>query len=105
MVRILLAGVLIAITTIGCASKGPLSETEKLDYKGRVVTSSDGDVLVSASVLSADESRDIYGVPLAKKGIQPVWIEVENGWVPVMIRLGKFEIGSEKGTFTISAGN
>ena len=79
MVRILLAGVLIVITTIGCASKGPLSETEKLDYKGRVVTSSDGDVLVSASVLSADESRDIYGVPLAKKGIQPVWIEVENG--------------------------
>lgn len=79
MVRILLAGVLIVITTIGCASKGPLSETEKLDYKGRVVTSSDGAVLVSASVLSADESRDIYGVPLAKKGIQPVWIEVENG--------------------------
>jgi len=79
MVRILLAGVLIVITTIGCASKGPLSETEKLDYKGRVVTSSDGDVLVSASVLSADESRDIYGVPLAKEGIQPVWIEVENG--------------------------
>ena len=50
MVRILLAGVLIVITTIGCASKGPLSETEKLDYKGRVVTSSDGAVLVSASV-------------------------------------------------------
>ena len=79
MVQILLAGVLIVITTIGCASKGPLSETEKLDYKGRMVTRSDGAVLVSASALSADESRDIYGVPLAKKGIQPVWIEVENG--------------------------
>jgi hypothetical protein len=29
-------------------------------------------------VLSDDESRELYGVPLAKKGIQPVWIEVEN---------------------------
>jgi len=79
MIRILLAGVIIVLTIIGCASKGPLPEIEKLDYKSRVVTSSDGAVLVSASVLSADESRDIYGVPLAKKGIQPVWIEVENG--------------------------
>ncbi|MGB3647632.1 MAG: LssY C-terminal domain-containing protein [Desulfobulbales bacterium] len=79
MIRILLAGVIIVLTIIGCASKGPLPEIEKLDYKSRVVTSSDGAVLVSASVLSADESRDIYGAPLAKKGIQPVWIEVENG--------------------------
>jgi len=79
MIRILLAGVIIVLTIIGCASKGPLPEIEKLDYKSRVITSSDGAVLVSASVLSADESRDIYGVPLAKKGIQPVWIEVENG--------------------------
>ena len=79
MIRIMFACVVIVFTIIGCASKGPLSEIEKLDYKGRVVTSSDGAVLVSASVLSADESRDIYGVPLAKKGIQPVWIEVENG--------------------------
>ena len=79
MIQILLAGVLIVITIIGCASKGPLFEIEKLDYKSRVVTRSDGAVLVSASVLSASESRDIYGVPLAKKGIQPIWIEVENG--------------------------
>jgi hypothetical protein len=29
-------------------------------------------------VLSADESASVYGVPLAKQAIQPVWIEVEN---------------------------
>jgi hypothetical protein len=51
---------------------------EQLDYQSRAVTRSDGGVTVSASALSADESRDIYGFPLAKKGIQPVWIEVEN---------------------------
>ena len=79
LIRILLAGVIIVPAVIGCASKGALFEIEKLDYKSRVATNSDGAVLVSVSVLSADESRDIYGVPLAKKGIQPVWIEVENG--------------------------
>ncbi len=38
----------------------------------------DGGVKVSASTLSADESREMYGFPLAKKGIQAVWIQVEN---------------------------
>lgn len=77
--KTILASISIALTLAGCASKGPVSEIEKLDYKSRAITRSDGAVLVSASVLSADESHDIYGVPLAKKGIQPVWIEVENG--------------------------
>ena len=75
----LLASIVIALTLAGCASYQPLTETEALDYKSRATSRSDGGVIVSASVLSADESRDLYGVPLAKKGIQPVWIEVENG--------------------------
>jgi hypothetical protein len=73
------ACILLPLTLAGCASVSPEYETEKLDYKSRVATRSDGPVLASASVLSADESREIYGVPLAKKGIQPVWIEIENG--------------------------
>ena len=68
-----------ALTLVGCASVESQSETDTLDYKSRATSRSDGAVLVSASVLSADESRNTYGVPLAKKGIQPVWIEVENG--------------------------
>jgi len=79
MIQTALIIVVIVLAIAGCATKGPLTEAEKLDYKSRAVTRSDGAVLVSASVLSADESRDVYGVPLEKKGIQPVWIEVENG--------------------------
>jgi uncharacterized protein YceK len=79
MFKTILAAIIVLLTLVGCASVGPQSETEKLDYKSRATTRSDGAVLVSASVLSADESRDIYGVRLAKAGIQPVWIEVENG--------------------------
>jgi hypothetical protein len=38
----------------------------------------EGGVRVSTAVLSADESAAVYGVPLAERSIQPVWIEVEN---------------------------
>jgi hypothetical protein len=34
--------------------------------------------LVTAAVLSAEESEAVFGVPLYKKGIQPVWLEIEN---------------------------
>jgi hypothetical protein len=33
---------------------------------------------VSAAALSSDESTAAYGVALASKGVQPVWIEVQN---------------------------
>ena len=79
MIKTLVSSIVVSLVLTGCASVGPLPETETLDYKSRATSRSDGGVIVSASVLSADESRDLYGVPLAKKGIQPVWIEVENG--------------------------
>jgi hypothetical protein len=55
------------------------AEPEVPDFGRRAIASSEGGVRVSTSVLSAAESIAVYGVPLAKKGIQPVWIEVENG--------------------------
>jgi hypothetical protein len=48
------------------------------DYRSRAASKTDGSVRVSTSVLSAEESELLYGVPLADKRIQPVWIEVEN---------------------------
>ena len=62
----------------GCASKPTQPATHKLGYQSRAVSRSEGGVRVSASVLSADESLAVYGVPLANRQIQPVWIEVEN---------------------------
>ena len=72
--------VLLAVTLIltGCASTGPLPWLETTDYMERLRTETEGGVRVSTSVLSASESQALYGVPLARKGIQPVWIEVEN---------------------------
>ena len=47
-------------------------------YLERAQSGTQGDVRVSAAALSSDESAAVYGVPLADKLIQPVWIEVEN---------------------------
>jgi len=68
----------IVLTLTACASTGVWLEADTKDYKERLQTRTDGGVRVSTSVLSASESQAIYGVPLAGKGIQPVWIEVEN---------------------------
>ena len=73
---LLLLAVTLALT--GCASTGIWLEADTKDYKERLQTQTEGGVRVSTSVLSASESLAVYGVPLASKGIQPVWIEVEN---------------------------
>ena len=78
LLKTAIACLIIATVLVGCASVGPVPEDQKLDYISRAEIREDGAVRVSASTLSADESHDVYGFPLAKHGIQPVWIEVEN---------------------------
>jgi hypothetical protein len=72
------AAAVVAAALAGCVSTPPQSPGAGLDYKRRAVTRTDGGVRVSTVVLSAEESAAVYGVPLAEKSIQPVWIEVEN---------------------------
>jgi len=48
-------------------------------------------VTVTVAVLSDRESRIHFGVPLARHGLQPVWIRVVNG-SPVPVRLDLFGI-------------
>ena len=77
--RAALAATVLGAVLAGCASApAPQSSTNAADYKGRAGTRTEGGVRVSTAVLSADESAAVYGVPLAKLRIQPVWIEVEN---------------------------
>ena len=71
-------GVLGALGLAGCASLGAEPVHATGDFKQRLVTASESGVTVATSVLSADEGESLYGVPLAAKGIQPVWIEVDN---------------------------
>jgi hypothetical protein len=76
IVNRLLGAVLVALFLSGCAMAP--STAGELTYRSRAVTRTESGLRVSAVVLSAEESAAVYGVPLAKKGIQPVWIEVSN---------------------------
>jgi hypothetical protein len=50
----------------------------EVPFKDRAQTQSEGRVRVTAAVLSAEESKEVFGVDLYKKFIQPIWFEVEN---------------------------
>ena len=76
---ITLLSILVVLLSTGCASTNYLLKSEILDYRSRAETFSNGAVQVTASALSDDEASDVYGLTLARKGVQPVWIEVENG--------------------------
>ncbi|MGH8784193.1 MAG: LssY C-terminal domain-containing protein [Cupriavidus necator] len=65
-----------ACAMAGCAETPPT--TAGSSYQSRAVSRTDGGLRVSTAVLSSDESRTLYEAELAKKKIQPVWIEVEN---------------------------
>ena len=73
-------GLALLLLTGACASSferpapvddGPL--------RARAVTRTDDGIRVSAAVPSADESRSIFGVDLDQRGIQALWLEIENG--------------------------
>jgi len=51
---------------------------DEVPFKERAVTQEKGYVRVTAAVLSEGESEAVFGVPLYKKRIQPVWLEIEN---------------------------
>src|SRR4051794_5384009 len=53
----------------------PLGE---VGFERRAQTKTVGDVQVSVVALTEAESRDAMGVDLAREGIQPVWIKIQN---------------------------
>jgi hypothetical protein len=68
---------LIAMTLTACASAPP-SDQVLVPFTERGSTLIEGDVRVTAAVPSAGEAKALFGVPLYKRGIQPVWFEIEN---------------------------
>lgn len=61
----------------GCATFNPRPLSE-VAFHERVETQTENEIRVSAAVLSAEETEAAFGRPLYKKGIQPIWLEIEN---------------------------
>ena len=74
--RFIRAGICILILT-GCASYKPYA-VDEVPFRARSQTKYEGNVRVTAAVPSAKESRKIFGVHIYRRGVQPIWLEIEN---------------------------
>ncbi len=72
----LLAFCLLALA--GCASVGETTPETTQNHLDRAQTQMQGPVRVTVAVPSAKETRELFGLPLYRKNIQPVWVKIEN---------------------------
>jgi len=69
---------LLCLAAAGCSTwQGP-TRTDTGDLRARAVTQTTRGVRLSAAVLDAGDSRQLFGADINATGVQPVWIEVEN---------------------------
>jgi hypothetical protein len=62
----------------GCATWQPPANPDDAALRARAVTDTVNGVTLSASVLSAADSEQLFGTDINAGGVQPVWIEVRN---------------------------
>ena len=73
----MMAGALLFLVACSSAPTAHYSIPEG-DWKARISSQEKDGIRVSAGVPSAKESQQIFGKPLYKRGIQPVWLEISN---------------------------
>ena len=61
----------------GCATFEPKPFDEAV-YLTHAVTRSDGDIAVTADILTREEAKEFFGFDFIGKGLQPIWIKIEN---------------------------
>ena len=62
----------------GCAAGFDPKPIDSVPFRERTLTQTEDGIRISTAVPGAAETRDLFGVALYKKGVQPVWIEIEN---------------------------
>jgi hypothetical protein len=68
----------------GCATTYETVPPEQVPFLERAQTKAEENVQVTAAVLSAEETELIFGLDLYARGIQPVWLEIENNDESIM---------------------
>ena len=75
----LMSGLSMLLVIAACATQPYHHEyTKTFPVRDRAVTQTTGNISISASVPGQDEAQAIFGVPLHKRGFQPVWLEIVN---------------------------
>jgi len=62
-----------------CASFEQLGPCDAAAWRERSITGLEDGVRATAALVGADEIRSVFGVELGARGVQPVWLEIENG--------------------------
>lgn len=77
----------LSIYLSGCAGTFNPQPIDEARYRNRAEAQTDGDIQILAVVLSREESEAVFDLDLYDKGIQPIWLEVDNRseeriWIP-----------------------
>jgi len=70
--------IMFILSLSGCASFDPVPINDDVKFIERAKTQKENNVRVSVSVLTNEESEAIFGVNLALRFIQVVWVKIEN---------------------------
>jgi hypothetical protein len=74
----MMAGALLFLTACSSTPTTQVNSVPEGDWEARITSKESGGVKVSAAVPSASEAQELFGRPLYKEGIQPVWLEITN---------------------------
>jgi hypothetical protein len=78
---------------VGCGAYHP-RPAHRPPFLPRVQTETQGPVRVSVAALGATESREHFGIDLAARGIQPVWLEIDNRGATTLPALSSVDPGT-----------
>jgi hypothetical protein len=82
MIRVMLISIPCIFLAAGCTSTPQPSAgaagSPQGGFMDRAESQTREDVTVTAAVPSAEESKAIFGSPLYRRGVQPVWLKIEN---------------------------
>ena len=71
--------VTLALLLSGCATQSYHYEsTSSFPIRDRAKSETKGQITISASVPGEAEAQAIFGIPIYDRGIQPVWLNIEN---------------------------
>ncbi|WP_321800374.1 LssY C-terminal domain-containing protein [Caballeronia sp. J97] len=74
----------LALTLAGCSTWHAPTDADDGPLRQRAVSAASHSVRVSATVLGSEDSRRMYGVDVNSTGVQPLWVEVQNGTSQVL---------------------
>jgi hypothetical protein len=76
--KLLMVSLFLLLMSACATNSYQYKDSRSIPVQERAETQTQGGMSVSASVPGEDEAEAIFGIPIYKRGIQPVWIEVVN---------------------------